>query len=58
MISNAAIKAGLSGGIYVDYPNSATAKKYYLILSTASEGKLGVVMREGVKEEDKCEKMN
>jgi len=42
MISNAAIKSGLAGGIYVDMPNSSKAKKYYLILSTSSEGKLGV----------------
>lgn len=42
MISNAAIKAGLTGGIYIDYPNSAQAKKFYLVLSTACEGKMGV----------------
>ena len=47
MISNAAIKSGLAGGIYVDFPNSTKARKYYLVLSTAIEGKLGVVMKEG-----------
>lgn len=58
MISNAAIKAGLAGGIYVDFPNSASARKYYLVLSTAIEGKLGVVMKEGIKDEkDACDKV-
>lgn len=57
MISNAAIKSGLAGGIYVDYPNSTKARKYYLVLSTAIEGKLGVVMKEGKQKEEICEKM-
>ena len=39
-ISNAAIKNGFSGGLYIDYPNSASAKKYYLVLSNICEGKL------------------
>lgn len=57
MISNAAIKSGFAGGIYVDYPNSASAKKYYLVLSTAMEGKLGVIIMNGkTDEEEKCEK--
>ena len=59
LISNAAMKAGFAGGIYVDYPNSTTAKKYYLILSTLSEGKLGIVMKEGKNEvDDNCHKLN
>jgi hypothetical protein len=37
------MKAGLTGGLYIDYPNSSTAKKYYLVLSTSIEGKLGVI---------------
>lgn len=52
MVSNAAMKAGFAGGIYVDFPNSASAKKYYLVLSTAAEGKLGIVMKTGKTEED------
>lgn len=48
MISNAAIKSGLAGGIYVDFPNSSSAKKFYLVLSTAIEGKLGVVVKDGL----------
>lgn len=58
MISNAAIKSGFAGGIYVDFPNSTTAKKYYLILNTAVEGKLGIVMKEGRNEVgEECEKV-
>ena len=48
MVSNAAIKAGLAGGIYIDFPNSTSARKYYLVLSTAVEGKLGVVIKNGI----------
>lgn len=39
-ISNAAIKNGFSGGLFVDYPNSSSAKKYYLVISNVCEGKL------------------
>ncbi len=59
MISNAAIKAGLAGGIYVDFPNSKSAKKYYLVLSTSCEGKLGVILKQGKtgETEENCSKM-
>lgn len=36
MISNAAMSAGFTGGLVVDYPNSAKAKKYYLVLMTGT----------------------
>lgn len=59
MISNAAIKSGLAGGIYVDFPNSSSARKYYLVVSTASEGKMGVIMKDGLNDENElCEKIN
>jgi 18S rRNA (guanine1575-N7)-methyltransferase len=32
MLTTAAIRAGFSGGIVVDFPNSARAKKYYMVL--------------------------
>lgn len=32
MITNAAMKAGFSGGLVVDYPHSTRAKKYFLVL--------------------------
>ena len=56
MISNAAIKSGFAGGIYVDYPESASARKYYLVLNTAVEGKLGVVVQTGKTDEEVCDK--
>lgn len=52
MIINASLKAGLTGGLYVDYPNSGPAKKYYLILSTAIEGKLAVIKNHIGKEDN------
>lgn len=42
MISNAAVKCGFSGGIVVDFPNSALAKKYFLVLSTEHQEKLEI----------------
>ncbi|CAM9690072.1 unnamed protein product [Chrysoparadoxa australica] len=33
LISSCAAKAGFTGGLVIDYPNSAKAKKYYLCLS-------------------------
>ena len=39
-ICNAAMKNGFSGGLLIDYPNSSTAKKYYLVVSNIAEGKL------------------
>jgi 18S rRNA (guanine1575-N7)-methyltransferase len=32
MITSAALKAGFSGGLIIDYPNSAKAKKYFLVI--------------------------
>lgn len=29
------MKAGFTGGLVVDYPNSAKAKKYFLVLMTS-----------------------
>jgi len=55
MISNAAIKCGFSGGCVVDYPNSSLAKKYYLVLSTAHQGKMEIKMVDGLQEEESDE---
>lgn len=38
IITNAAMRAGFSGGLVVDYPNSAKAKKYYLCLWSGLTG--------------------
>jgi 18S rRNA (guanine1575-N7)-methyltransferase len=63
LITAAAMRAGFSGGLLVDYPNSAKAKKYYLVLTAGPPAKgeeapqpLGVddggrSARQGVKNE-------
>ncbi|KAI8923471.1 S-adenosyl-L-methionine-dependent methyltransferase [Entophlyctis helioformis] len=38
MIVGSALKAGFTGGLVVDYPNSAKAKKYFLCLFAGSTG--------------------
>jgi 18S rRNA (guanine1575-N7)-methyltransferase len=39
MITAAAMRAGFSGGLLVDYPNSAKAKKYFLVLTAGPPAK-------------------
>eukprot|EP00095_Tigriopus_kingsejongensis_P004515 snap_masked-scaffold427_size174323-processed-gene-0.23 protein:Tk04515 transcript:snap_masked-scaffold427_size174323-processed-gene-0.23-mRNA-1 annotation:"pseudouridine-5 -monophosphatase isoform x1" len=38
MITSQSMRAGFSGGLVVDYPNSSKAKKYFLVLMTSSGG--------------------
>lgn len=38
MLTSAAMKAGFSGGLVVDYPHSTRAKKYFLVLMVGSGG--------------------
>lgn len=52
MITTQAMKAGFYGGLVVDYPNSAKAKKYFLVLMTGGAapmpqalGKISVVFQ-------------
>lgn len=40
MVTSQAMKAGFYGGLVVDYPNSAKAKKYYLVLMTGGSAEL------------------
>lgn len=40
MVTAQAMKAGFYGGLVVDYPNSAKAKKYYLVLMTGGSAEL------------------
>jgi len=40
MVTSQAMKAGFYGGLVVDYPNSAKAKKYYLVLMTGGSTEL------------------
>lgn len=50
------MKSGFSGGLIIDYPNSAKAKKYYLVLEAGVRRNLGIVEVEGkVGEEDEEE---
>ena len=37
LISKTATKCGFSGGLVVDYPNSAKAKKMYLVLKAGND---------------------
>ncbi len=34
MITSQSMKAGFTGGLVVDYPNSTKAKKFFLVLMT------------------------
>ena len=52
MICNSAMNAGFAGGLYIDYPNSGTAKKHYLVLFNEREGRLGIEVREGLTDEE------
>ena len=40
LLMEAAVKAGFTGGVVVDYPNSTKAKKYFLCLSVGGGGEL------------------
>merc|ERR1712142_1424115 len=51
MITNQSMKAGFTGGLVVDYPNSTKAKKFFLVLMTGGNQQLpkalGTESREG-----------
>jgi 18S rRNA (guanine1575-N7)-methyltransferase len=51
MITSAALKAGFSGGLIIDYPNSAKAKKYFLVIEAGARRNLGIVEVQGKTEE-------
>jgi 18S rRNA (guanine1575-N7)-methyltransferase len=38
MITKAALKAGFSGGVVVDFPNSSKNKKLYLCIDAGGSG--------------------
>lgn len=40
LITSQAMKAGFYGGVVVDYPNSAKAKKFFLVLMTGGSAPL------------------
>ena len=37
MLTIAALKAGFTGGVLVDFPNSTKAKKFYLVITAGDE---------------------
>lgn len=39
MITTAAMRCGFGGGVIVDYPNSAKAKKLYLVISAGGDSR-------------------
>ena len=55
LISNAALKSGFSGGVVIDFPNSALAKKYYLVLNTLHQGKMDFQIIHGKEEEEEVD---
>lgn len=44
------MKAGFSGALVTDYPNSTKAKKHYLILEAGGNKNLGIVEIKGKQE--------
>lgn len=53
LLTTSAMRAGFSGGLLVDYPNSAKAKKYFLVLTAGPPAKGAAAPKPlGVAEED------
>ncbi|CAH2052077.1 unnamed protein product, partial [Iphiclides podalirius] len=50
LLTSQAMKAGFYGGVVIDYPNSAKAKKFFLVLMTGGSAPLPKAL--GVDEED------
>jgi len=64
MITTASMKAGFTGGLVVDYPNSSKAKKFFLVLMTGGSQPLPAALGEetaaasvGARFESRREKM-
>lgn len=61
MITTQSMKAGFTGGLVVDYPNSTKAKKFFLVLMTGGSQPLpqplGVEASAGARFESRREKM-
>jgi len=49
LITSQSMKAGFSGGVVVDYPNSTKAKKYFLVLMTSGRGSLPTALGVGAE---------
>jgi 18S rRNA (guanine1575-N7)-methyltransferase len=55
MITSSALKAGFTGGIVVDYPNSAKARKTYLCLFAGQREGENQQLPEGLSGEGESE---
>jgi len=53
MVTSQAMKAGFYGGLVVDYPNSAKAKKYFLVLMTGGSAQLPEALGEDTAENNR-----
>ena len=53
MLTSAAMRAGFSGGLVVDFPHSTRAKKYFLVLMVGQAGT--VPTGKGLNGEDELE---
>lgn len=51
MITSAALRSGFGGGLVVDYPHSAKAKKHFLVIYAGYTGLMPEVIPEGLEEE-------
>jgi 18S rRNA (guanine1575-N7)-methyltransferase len=51
MITKQALRAGFSGGIIVDFPNSTRAKKMYLVIDAGAQEKQEIIMKTGLEDE-------
>lgn len=49
------MKAGFYGGLVVDYPNSAKAKKYFLVLMTGGAMPLPAALTDGSENSDRVQ---
>eukprot|EP01100_Stratorugosa_tubuloviscum_P003322 TRINITY_DN1798_c0_g1_i1.p1 TRINITY_DN1798_c0_g1~~TRINITY_DN1798_c0_g1_i1.p1 ORF type:complete len:278 (+),score=128.93 TRINITY_DN1798_c0_g1_i1:106-939(+) len=58
MITRAAMKAGFSGGLLVDYPNSTKAKKHFLCLFAGSDPEWKMPTALGVDEQNELAKFS
>lgn len=59
LITQSAMKAGFSGGMVVDYPNSARAKKYFLVLFAGIPDRIAQKqMPKGLEDENEAQVRN
>lgn len=52
LVTTQAMKAGFYGGVVVDYPNSAKAKKFFLVLMTG--GNMPLPKALGTEQDSNC----